>query len=154
MTSLTKYLQNYRMRSSITIRIDETLKAEVLAKAKHRGDSLSAIMRGALFEYLEREPPSAGVSERQAEIKRLNNLVQSKKEKLAKLLCGLSRKDIARVRSANRQAQVGVLSDLWDHFLNLPADQQINALKEPRFEGMSWQSLLQANPFVLARLFR
>lgn len=142
------------MSSSITIRIDETLKSEVLAKAKRRGDSLSAIMRGALHEYLERERPGAGVSERQAEIERLNNLVQSKKEKLAKLLFGLSRKDFARVKSANRQAQVGVLTELWDHFLNLPTDQQINALKEPRFEGMSWQSLLQANPFVLARMFK
>lgn len=142
------------MSSSITIRIDETLKSEVLAKAKRRGDSLSAIMRGALHEYLERERLGAGVSERQAEIERLNNLVQSKKEKLAKLLFGLSRKDFARVKSANRQAQVGVLTELWDHFLNLPTDQQINALKEPRFEGMSWQSLLQANPFVLARMFK
>jgi len=142
------------MTSSITIRVDEALKSEALAKAKRCGDSLSAVMRGALLEYLAHERPSAGISGRQAEIERLNRQVAAKREKLAQLICGLSRKEIARVKAVNRQVRVGALSELWDCFLSLPTSQQMDALKSPRFEGMAWQSLLQANPFVLAGVFR
>ena len=42
---------------------------------------------------------------------------------------------------------IGVLDDYWEEFIALSADQQILALKEKEFNGMSWQSLLQCCPY-------
>jgi hypothetical protein len=45
----------------------------------------------------------------------------------------------------------GVLGELWKDFLALAPQKQIDALGQPEFAKMSWQSLLQCNPFAMLK---
>jgi hypothetical protein len=61
--------------------------------------------------------------------------------------------DLADARSRNA-AMPGVLGQRWAEFIELPLTAQtqaLEALHEPRFHGMAWQSLLQCSPFMPKR---
>jgi hypothetical protein len=54
--------------------------------------------------------------------------------------------DMAIVRSRIAQ-DASILGDLWAGFIELPLEGKIKALDELSFRGMSWQSLMQSNPY-------
>ena len=87
---------------------------------------------------------------RQAEIRRVQEMVKQRQTKLQALLGGLSSRQIRQVREVNLQTNTGYLAELWDEFLQLDQSAMQQALAARRFNGMAWQSLLQANPFIVA----
>ena len=95
------------------------------------------------------DAPSA-IMQRQAEIKRVQREVKQRRSKLQFLLGDLSVRQIRQVREINLKTNTGYLAELWDEFLQLDQSAMQTALDAERFRGMAWQSLLQANPFIVA----
>lgn len=89
-------------------------------------------------------------AQRQAEIKRVQAIVKQRRSKLQALLGELSLRQIRHVREINRKTNTGYLAELWNEFLQLDQPTMQKALDAERFKGMAWQSLLQANPFIVA----
>lgn len=87
---------------------------------------------------------------RRREIQRMQQIVKQRQAKLSAVVDGLSAAEIRRVREINLQTNTGYLAELWDEFLRLNQAEMQQALTRPRFKGMAWQSLLQANPFIVA----
>ncbi len=86
------------------------------------------------------------LEQRQAEIAKVLDQVDRKRAMLAeRLLAGELDLDAARARNAGMP---GVLGARWAEFIELPPGEQVAAMREPRFRGMSWQSLLQCSPFL------
>jgi hypothetical protein len=89
------------------------------------------------------------LAQRQAEIAKVVAQVDRKRTLLAqRLLAGEFDLQQARDRNAGMP---GVLGQRWAEFLDLPASEQAATLREPRFRGMAWQSLLQCSPFLMSR---
>jgi len=61
---------------------------------------------------------------------------------------GLTEAEMEHVKLCNGTVP-GLLGALWTEFSNLPLAAQLRALGEPTFRGMSWQSLLQCNPYAM-----
>ncbi|MBP6278585.1 MAG: helix-turn-helix transcriptional regulator [Rhodocyclaceae bacterium] len=148
-------------------REEQKLSQRALAqKAGIRQATLTSIERGgevklttadsilsALGLSLEVTPlgGDADASEqRQAEIKRVQAIVKQRRSKLQALLGELSLRQIRHVREINRKTNTGYLAELWNEFLQLDQSTMQKALDAERFKGMAWQSLLQANPFIVA----
>ena len=68
------------------------------------------------------------------------------------LLDTLSAREIRHVQKVNKQTNYGYLAGLWDEFLRLEVKAMKHALDGEQFHGMAWQSLLQANPFIMAKV--
>ena len=148
-------------------REEQKLSQRALAqKAGIRQATLTSIERGgevklttadsilsALGLGLEVTPLGGGADaseQRQAEIKRVQAIVKQRRSKLQALLGELSLRQIRHVREINRKTNTGYLAELWNEFLQLDQSTMQKALAAERFKGMAWQSLLQANPFIVA----
>ena len=92
------------------------------------------------------------VAARRAEIKRVREHFRQRRHYLQSLLDILSAREIRHVQAINKQTNYGYLAELWDEFLRLDKGAMKQALDDERFNGMPWQSLLQANPFIVARV--
>jgi transcriptional regulator with XRE-family HTH domain len=90
--------------------------------------------------------------QRDAEIKRVSAHFLKRRSALKSLLDGLSATQIRHVRQVNQATNTGYLAELWDAFLMLDKPSMRRALDDQRFRGMAWQSLLQANPFIVAKV--
>jgi hypothetical protein len=88
--------------------------------------------------------------ERQREIERMQLHVRKRRNELHALLGDVSECQIFHVREINLKTNTGYLAELWDDFLQLDRLTMQKALDDERFKGMAWQSLLQANPFIVA----
>lgn len=88
-------------------------------------------------------------AEREAAIAQVMLDVDKRKKELASYLAqpippaALSK---VRIRNSNK---AGVLGAIWAEFIDLPQREQVRLLEELRFKGMSWQSLMQCNPYRL-----
>lgn len=89
---------------------------------------------------------------RQAEIARVRAHFEKRRETLRTLLESLPAAQIRQVRETNQKTNTGYLAELWDDFLRLDKSSMQKALASERFHDMAWQSLLQANPFIVARV--
>ena len=112
---------------------------------------LSALGLGLEVMPLGTGAASASV-QRQAEIKRVQEMVKQRRSKLQSLLGDLSARQIRHVREINLKTNTGYLAELWAEFLQLDQSAMQTALDAERYKGMAWQSLLQANPFIVAGL--
>ena len=92
------------------------------------------------------------IAERQAEIKRVLDYFRQRRLQLQSLLETLSARELRHVRTINKQTKGGYLAELWDEFHHLDVKAMKQALDGEQFNGMAWQSLLQANPFIVARV--
>jgi transcriptional regulator with XRE-family HTH domain len=99
-----------------------------------------------------REAKNSSATERASEIKRVREHVKKRRSELQSLLGELSTSQIRHVRQINQKTNTGYLAELWNDFLQLDHTAMQKALGADRFKGMAWQSLLQANPFIVARL--
>jgi transcriptional regulator with XRE-family HTH domain len=90
------------------------------------------------------------VAERQSELKRMRQHASKRRGQLQSLLGDVSARQIRHVREINKKTNTGYLAELWDDFLQLDRLAMQKALDDERFKGMAWQSLLQANPFIVA----
>jgi hypothetical protein len=73
-------------------------------------------------------------------------LAERKIELAAFFALPISPSDLEIVRARNA-THPGILGTLWAEFIELPLAEKISALSEPNFKGMSWQSLMQSNPY-------
>ena len=106
---------------------------------------------GLDFDIVQRRQEKPGaLAQRAAEIKRLRRHVLKRRGELQLLLSALSAQQFEHVREINQQTNTGYLATLWDDFLRLNRSEMHAALDADRFNGMAWQSLLQANPFIVA----
>ena len=110
---------------------------------------LSALGLSLVVTPRDTGAPSA-IVQRQAEIKRVQEEVKQRRHKLQSLLSDLSVRQIRHVRQINLKTNTGYLAELWGDFLQLDQAAMLKALNAERFKGMAWQSLLQANPFIVA----
>jgi transcriptional regulator with XRE-family HTH domain len=114
----------------------------------------AASILAALGLGLEVMPLGGGTAsasaQRQAEIRRVREMVKQRQTKLQSLIGDLSLRQIRHVRAVNLKTNTGYLAELWDEFLQLDQSAMQKALDAKRFKGMAWQSLLQANPFIVA----
>ena len=89
-------------------------------------------------------------AERKTEIERVRRYFKMRRQKLRALLDSLSAAQLHLVREINQKTNTDYLAELWDDFLRLDTSSQQKALDSERFHDMAWQSLLQANPFIVA----
>ncbi len=89
-------------------------------------------------------------AERKIEIERVRGHFKMRRQKLRGLLDSLSVTQIRLVREINQKANAGYLAELWEDFLRLDKSSMKRALDSERFHDMAWQSLFQANPFIVA----
>ena len=89
---------------------------------------------------------------REIEIQRLRNHVFKRRQKLRSMIGTMTGREMHRVIAINQETNTGYLAQLWDEFLQLDRSAMQTALDAERFKGMAWQSLLQANPFIVARV--
>lgn len=97
-----------------------------------------------------REAAKRQSMERQQEIRRVQAHVQKRRRELQVLLGKVSAQQIGDVRAMNRKTNTGYLAELWEEFLRLDHLAMHRMLDAEQFKGMAWQSLLQANPFIVA----
>ena len=149
-------------------REQQMLSQRALAqKARIRQATLTSIERGGEVKLatarnilsvlglaIDVIPLGGGVTssnaQRQAEIKRVQDMVKQRRSKLQSLLGDLSLRQIRHVREVNLKTNTGYLAELWGEFLQLDQAAMRKALDAERYRGMAWQSLLQANPFIVA----
>ena len=93
---------------------------------------------------------NAPALERKREIARVREQVDRRRKQLQSLPDNVSASQIRLVRNINKKTNTGYLAELWDDFLQLEQAAMQKALDAERFKGMAWQSLLQANPFIVA----
>ena len=83
---------------------------------------------------------------RHEEINKLLNLVNIKKNKL---IDKISNNNIDKEDALFRnKSMIGTLGKAWGVFIELDKESQIRFLRDDSFNGMSWQSLLQCNPYL------
>lgn len=92
---------------------------------------------------------TAAVAARQAEIAKVMAQVEHRRQLLAARL-DTGDVDLADARRRNAQMP-GRLGQLWGWFIELPLQQQLDALQADTFHQMAWQSLLQCSPFLSSR---
>lgn len=102
--------------------------------------------------YVLESRESLLVVERRVEIERVMGKLAKRKAQLGSLISeGLDAQCLTDARTRN-DGMHGILGALWSRFLQLPVLNQLEALQADAFQGMHWQSLMQAHPF--AGLFR
>ena len=154
----------------ITQRSRQNLSQRALAqKAGIRQATLSSIEAGgdvklatarsilhALGLELEAVPLSkvknSSAAQRAVAIRRVLQHVRNRRGQLRSLLQSLSVRQLSYVSEINTKTNTGYLAELWDEFLRLDRAAMQSALDADRFKGMAWQSLLQANPFIVAKV--
>ena len=97
-----------------------------------------------------RDAKNSLIAERQREIKRVQEHFKKRRSELQSLLSDLPQRQIHHVREINQKTNMGYLAELWNDFLELDRASMQSKLEDERYKGMAWQSLLQANPFIVA----
>lgn len=135
------------------------IRQATLSSIEKGGDVKLATARNILIALgLDFGVVSAGAenksmaARRNIEIKRVRAHFRQRRSELQSLLDGLSETQIRHVLQVNRKTNAGYLAELWDAFLRLDKSSMAHALDDERFNGMAWQSLLQANPFIVAKV--
>ena len=136
------------------------IRQATLSSIENGGDVRIGTARNILLALgmeLDASPVKAGrkkslAAERQIEIARVRVHFEKRRENLRSLLESLSAGQICQVRKINQKTNTGYLAELWDDFLQLDKPSMQMALTAGRFHDTAWQSLLQANPFIVARV--
>jgi transcriptional regulator with XRE-family HTH domain len=97
-----------------------------------------------------RKAEGVPIAERADALQLVREHVLKRRRELKGLIGELSRQQIRHVREINLKTNTGYLAELWNDFLQLDLTAMQQALDVDRFKGMAWQSLLQANPFIVA----
>lgn len=136
------------------------IRQATLSSIENGGDVKIATARRVLLALgmdldvlpIHRVTDKSLAAERKIEIERVRAHFKMRRGKLRALLDSLSVAQIRLVGEINKKTNTGDLAQLWDDFLHLDRSSMQTALNSERFRDMPWQSLLQANPFIVAEV--